>query len=59
MKMHNSGLMAAYRFVITEAGWHLLCGEYLQYILLCLELAKKQAIEDDEMKLQIEQGRRV
>ena len=28
-------------------------------IPLSLELAKKQAIEDDEMKLQIEQGRRV
>ena len=26
-------------------------------IPLSLELAKKQAIEDDEMKLQIEQGR--
>ena len=28
-------------------------------IPLFLELAKKQAIEDDEMKLQIEQGRHV
>ena len=28
-------------------------------IPLSLELAKKQAIEDDEMKLQIEQGRHV
>ena len=51
MKMHNSGLMAAYRFVITEAGWHLLCGEYLQYILLCLELAKKQAIGGRDLAL--------
>ena len=49
--MHNSGLMAAYRFVITEAGRHLLCGEYLQHILLRLELAKKQAIGGRDLAL--------
>lgn len=44
MNMYHSGLKAVYRFEITEAGWHVLCGEYLQNIPLCLELAKKQAI---------------
>ena len=44
MNMYHSGLKAVHRFEITEAGWHVLCGEYLQNIPLCLELAKKQAI---------------
>lgn len=51
MNMYRFRLVAVYRFVITEAGWHLLWGEYLQNILLCLELAKKQAIGGRDLAL--------